>query len=64
MMGLRNARIARNLTQQDLADKAQLGVRTIWSVEKGKGCRWDTKRKILSALDLPFTPENRSKIFA
>jgi len=40
------------LSQAELARRANVSVLTIDRVEKGFGCRMDTKRKILDALGL------------
>jgi len=40
------------MSKAELARRANLSVLTIDRVEKGYGCRMDTKRKILEALDL------------
>jgi DNA-binding XRE family transcriptional regulator len=49
------------MTQQQLARKARIALRTIHSVEKGLNCRMDTKRKILLALGLRF--EDKDLVF-
>ena len=51
---VRELRETRLMTQQQLAKKARLAVRTIQSIEKGMECRMDTKRKILVAFGLPW----------
>ncbi|MFQ5514937.1 MAG: helix-turn-helix transcriptional regulator [Myxococcota bacterium] len=48
-------------TQEELARRAKLALRTIHSVEKGRHCRRDTLRRILRALDVPF--EDRERVF-
>jgi DNA-binding XRE family transcriptional regulator len=58
---VREARERRLMTQADLAEKAQVALRTIHSVEKGMNCRADTKRKILGALELGL--EDRDQVF-
>lgn len=50
--GLRRVRIERMMSKAELARRANLSVLTIDRVEKGLGCRMDTKRKILEALGL------------
>jgi ribosome-binding protein aMBF1 (putative translation factor) len=50
--GLRKARIERMMSKAELARRANLSVLTIDRVERGLGCRMDTKRKILEALGL------------
>ncbi len=49
---VRELRERRLMTQEQLAKKAKVAVRTIQSVEKGKECRMFTKRKILLAFGL------------
>jgi DNA-binding XRE family transcriptional regulator len=49
---LRRLRIERMMSKAELARRANLSVLTIDRVEKGFGCRMDTKRKILEALGL------------
>lgn len=41
------------LTQEELAARAGVSLRTIWSVEHGRDCRTPTKRRILQALGVP-----------
>jgi len=50
--GLRKARIERMMSKAELARRANLSVLTIDRVERGLGCRMDTKRKLLEALGL------------
>jgi predicted transcriptional regulator len=38
------------MTRKELAARAGVSVRTIWSVENGSSCRVETKRRILRAL--------------
>lgn len=49
---VRRLRIERMMSKAELARRANLSVLTIDRVEKGFGCRMDTKRKILDALGL------------
>ena len=49
---VRQMRIERMMSKAELARRANLSVLTIDRVEKGYGCRMDTKRKILEALGL------------
>ena len=49
---VRKIRIERMMSKAELARRANLSVLTIDRVEKGFGCRMDTKRKILEALGL------------
>lgn len=49
---VRKLRIERMMSKAELARRANLSVLTIDRVEKGYGCRMDTKRKILEALGL------------
>lgn len=41
------------MTLQELAQRAGVSTRTVWSVEKGHPCRVHTKRRILRALGVP-----------
>jgi DNA-binding XRE family transcriptional regulator len=47
---VREARIEQMMSKAELARRAGLSVLTIDRIEKGLGCRMDTKRKILEAL--------------
>jgi DNA-binding XRE family transcriptional regulator len=58
---VRKVRIERMLSKAELARRANLSVLTIDRVEKGFGCRMDTKRKILEALGLKL--EDRVRVF-
>lgn len=58
---VRQMRIERMMSKAELARRANLSVLTIDRVEKGYGCRMDTKRKILQALDLGLS--DRLKVF-
>jgi DNA-binding XRE family transcriptional regulator len=58
---LREYRIDRMMSKAELARKAGLSVLTVARIEKGFGCRMDTKRKILKALGLKLS--DRSKVF-
>jgi len=49
------------LSKAELARKAGLSALTIDRIEKGRGCRPETKRKILIALGL--TLSDRDKLF-
>jgi DNA-binding XRE family transcriptional regulator len=49
------------ISKAELARKAGLSALTIDRIEKGKGCRPETKRKILMALGLKLS--DREKIF-
>ncbi len=49
---LRVYRIENMMSKAELARKAGLSVLTVARIEKGYGCRMDTKRKILKALGL------------
>jgi DNA-binding XRE family transcriptional regulator len=49
---VRKLRIERMMSKAELARRANLSVLTVDRVEKGYGCRMDTKRKILEALGL------------
>ncbi len=58
---VRNIRIERMMSKAELARRANLSVLTIDRVEKGFGCRMDTKRKILEALGLRLA--DRVRVF-
>jgi DNA-binding XRE family transcriptional regulator len=58
---LREFRIEQMMSKAELARKAGLSVLTIDRIEKGFGCRMDTKRKILKALGFKLT--DRRKVF-
>ena len=48
---VRKIRIERMMSKAELARRANLSVFTIDRVEKGFGCRMDTKRKILETIN-------------
>lgn len=52
---LREARVARGLSQLQLADLAGVRQATISNVENGKGCRPSTLRQIALALNIPLS---------
>ena len=54
MNRIRAARQARGWTQTELATRARVAPRTVHAVEKGHTCRQATKRKILTALGVPW----------
>jgi transcriptional regulator with XRE-family HTH domain len=54
MNRIRAARQARGWTQNELAERAHVSPRTIHAVEKGQACRQATKRRILTALMVPW----------
>ena len=58
---LREFRIEQMMSKAELARKAGLSVLTVDRIEKGYGCRMDTKRKILKALGLKLS--DRLKVF-
>ena len=58
---VRKLRIERMMSKAQLARRANLSVLTIDRVEKGYGCRMDTKRKILEALGLSLA--DRVRVF-
>ena len=58
---VRKMRIERMMSKAELARRANLSVLTIDRVEKGFGCRMNTKRKILEALGLSLA--DRVKVF-
>jgi transcriptional regulator with XRE-family HTH domain len=61
MNRIRAARQALGWTQTDLAEKSGVSPRTIHAIEKGSTCRQATKRRILSALGVPW--ELRAEYF-
>lgn len=58
---VRKLRLERMMSKAEMARRANLSVLTIDRIEKGYGCRMDTKRKILEALGLSL--EDRVKVF-
>lgn len=58
---VRQMRIERMMSKAELARRASVSVLTIDRVEKGYGCRMDTKRKILGALGLSLA--DRVRVF-
>jgi DNA-binding XRE family transcriptional regulator len=58
---VRRIRIEKMLSKAELARRANVSVLTIDRVEKGFGCRVDTKRKILEALGLSLA--DRVRVF-
>lgn len=58
---VRKLRLERMMSKAELARRANLSVLTIDRIEKGFGCRMDTKRKILEALGLSLT--DRVRVF-
>ncbi len=54
---LEGLRLARNLTQRQLADEAGVSLRTIGRLEKGEGVSLDTFLRVLSALGLQHALE-------
>lgn len=58
---VRKIRIERMMSKAELARRANLSVLTIDRIEKGFGCRMDTKRKILEALGLSL--DDRVRVF-
>ncbi len=47
---VRSLREERLMSREELAKRARVSLRTIWSVESGHECRLETKRAILRAL--------------
>jgi DNA-binding XRE family transcriptional regulator len=58
---VRKIRIEKMLSKAELARRANVSVLTVDRVEKGFGCRVDTKRKILEALGLSLA--DRIRVF-
>ncbi|MCP3984526.1 MAG: helix-turn-helix transcriptional regulator [bacterium] len=54
MNRIRAARQALGWTQAELALRARVSPRTVHAIEKGQACRQATKRKILTALGVPW----------
>lgn len=54
MTPLREARLAADLTQAELAEHAGLSIVTVWRVEQGAGCRHSTQVALLRALGLEW----------
>ncbi len=54
MNRIRAARQAHGWTQNELAIRAGISARTIHAIEKGRACRQATKRRILTALGVPW----------
>ena len=54
MNRIRAARQALGWTQNELAAKAGISARTIHAIEKGRPCRQATKRRLLTALGVPW----------
>ncbi len=47
------------ISRTELARKTGLSGQTIERIEKGEGCRLETKRKIILALDLELSENHR-----
>ena len=47
------------ISKSELARKAGLSTLTIDRIEKGKGCRLETKKKIIQALGLKLSEKNK-----
>jgi DNA-binding XRE family transcriptional regulator len=58
---VRKIRLERMMSKAELARRANLSVLTVDRIEKGFGCRMDTKRKILEALGLSL--DDRVRVF-
>jgi DNA-binding XRE family transcriptional regulator len=56
---LRKVRESKMLSKTELAKMAGISPLTIDRIEKGKGCRVDTQRKILLALGLKISQKRR-----
>jgi DNA-binding XRE family transcriptional regulator len=56
---VKKLREARMLSKTELARMAGISPLTLDRIEKGKGCRMATKRKILVALGLKITQKKR-----
>lgn len=52
---IREARVARGLSQLELADRAGVRQATISNVERGQSCRPSTLRQISLALGIPLS---------
>jgi DNA-binding LacI/PurR family transcriptional regulator len=49
------------ISRMELARRAGIALNTLIRVEERKGCRPETRRRILAALD--FTPSEKHKVF-
>lgn len=58
---VRRHRLDRMMSKAELARRAGVSTLTIDRVERGLGCRMDTRRKILEALGLK--PSDRERVF-
>jgi transcriptional regulator with XRE-family HTH domain len=58
---LRVIRHERGLSQAQLAERAGVATRTIYSAEHGRRCLYPTQRRILRALGVAW--EKRSSVF-
>jgi transcriptional regulator with XRE-family HTH domain len=58
---LRELRESRLMSSMELARRAGISLLTVSRVEKGMGCRIETKRKILAALGL--SPDEKEQVF-
>ncbi len=47
------------ISKSELARKAEVSVLTINRIEEGKGCRLETQKKILQALELDLSEKNK-----
>jgi len=59
MNSLKNYREQILVSRTELARKTGLSVQTIERIEKGEGCRLETKRKIILALDLKLSETHK-----
>ena len=54
---LKKIRLARNITQEKLAEEAGLSIRTVYTLEKGLGVSLDTFIRVLIALNIQYNLE-------
>ena len=59
MNSLKRYREQTLISKAELARKAGLSVLTIDRIERGQSCRLDTQKKLLLALDLDLSEENK-----
>lgn len=60
---VRELRIDLGWTQLALAKESGVSLRTIHSIEAGNGCMMATKRKILAAFGMEYSPDARRAVF-
>lgn len=58
---VKSIRESRLMSKSELARKADISLLTVGRIERGEGCRMETMRKIILALD--YTLEEKNKVF-